>query len=585
MPNQDFERKLVVILSADVAGYSRLMGENESGTLARLNAIRSDLFDPKTEQYGGRIVKLVGDGILVEFHSIVEAVNFALDVQKEMSVTNSDVEKSNKFEFRIGINASDVIVQDDDIYGHGVNIAARIEGVAPVGGIALSEAVFQNIEGKIVGVFEKLGPISLKNIETPVVIYSWPIDAQKKPENSIQAVNGLPVARRPSIIVMPFLDSSNETGSHHFADGISEDIIYELSRFSGLAVISRNSAFSYKDREVSAKELRRELGVRYVLEGSIRRRGERVRVSVELINAQTDTNVWATRYDKDLTDVYDVEDEIVLSVVGALPGRILQAEKQRVKRKSPNDMAAYDHLVAGRILHHRVSKKDNDAALHSLDKAIKIDPEYSEAYAWKACTLGQSVAFGFCDDPAHTETQAFENLETALSLNESDTECHRLLCEVCIETSKIDQATVHNDRVLSMNPNDPRLLAQRGEVLTLKGQADEGIEWLEKAMKLDPYGAPKRAHLLGRAFFGAKRYREAAITYDMILQPSPAILAECAASYAEDGDLDKAKIRASSVLQDAPDFSVTHYTGSRPFTNSSDIEHLAEGMLLAGLPQ
>ena len=490
MSEEGVERKLAAILAADVAGYSRLMAEDEAGTLSRLKSLRKELVQPKISGGRGRIVKLMGDGLLAEFPSVVEAVRCAVDIQQDMAGHEAGLPDECRLKLRIGVNLGDIIVEGSDIYGDGVNVAARLEGLAVPGGICISGKVYEEVRNKLPTAFEDLGEREVKNIPEPIRVYRWTdASADRMPGT----VGALPLPDKPSIVVLPFDDISGDAEDPYFADGVTEDIITELSRFSSLFVIARNSAFTYKGRAVKAQEIRRDLGVRYIVEGSVRRSGGRVRVTVQLIDSETGSHVWADRYDRESGDIFDLQDELTQAIVATLPGRLLAAEEKRVRRKPPQQMAAYDYVLAGRIHHHRVTGEDNAEALRMLETAIQLDPGFAEAYAWKACTLGQAIQFGFCADFAETEKEAFAAIDKALSLDENDVECHRLLCEVRMESRRFDQAETHSELPLAMNPNDPRIVAQRGELLTWLGRPDEGVEWIEKAIRVDPFGAPGRA--------------------------------------------------------------------------------------------
>ena len=584
MPRLSVERRLAAILSADVVGYSRLMGENETDTLARLNAHRGEFINPTIAEWHGRIVKLMGDGALLEFRSVVDAVECAIAIQRGMSERNADVPDNRRIVLRIGINLGDVIVEGADLHGDGVNVAARIQEIATPGGIALSDGAYRHVEGKVEAVFQSIGEQSLKNIIKPVGVYLWRGDetAPAIRTDPKESVSRLP--DQPSIAVLPFLNMSDDSEQELFADGMTEDVITELSRYSGLFVIARNSVFTYKSRAAKAQEIGRDLGVRYIVEGSVRRAGDRVRVTVQLIDSETDRHVWADRYDREYASVFELQDELTRAIVGILPGRILLAEEDRIRRRPPQPMAAYDYVIAGRIHHHRVTPEDNAEALRLLDTAIQLDPDFAEAYAWKACTLGQALQFGFLDDAARIVKEAVALIEKALLLNENDVECHRLLCEVSMEGGQLDKAETHNRRALTMNPNDPRIVAQRGEVLTWLGRAEEGVEWIEKAMRLDPFGAPARAHLLVRALYGARRYAEAIEAFKMITAVSAVKLAEAAACHARIGDEACASELATKVLRLNPGFSVKRFLATRCYQNPADAVHLADGLRLAGLP-
>ena len=584
MAREGIERRLTTILAADVVGYSRLMAADEAGTLASLKALRRELFDPKTADYHGRVVKLMGDGTLMEFGSVVDAVTFAVDVQRAVALRNTDVPEDRRITYRIGINIGDIIVEGDDIYGDGVNVAARIQETAAPGGICISGDAYRQVRGKMDAVFEDMGEQEVKNIPEPVRMYRWTDDSADPMPSPLGAVGTLPLPDKPSIVVLPFDDMSGDAGDPYFADGVTEDIITELSRFSSLFVIARNSAFTYKGRAVKAQEIRRDLGVRYIVEGSVRRAGGRVRVTVQLIDSETGSHVWADRYDRELGDIFDLQDELTQAIVATLPGRLLLAEEKRIRRKPPQQMAAYDYVLAGRIHHHRVTSEDNAEALRLLEKAIQLDPGFAEAYAWKACTLGQALQFGFCTDFAETEKEAFAAIDKALSLDESDVECHRLLCEVRMESRRFDEAETHSELALAMNPNDPRIVAQRGELLTWLGRPDEGVEWIERAMRVDPFGAPGRAHLLGRALYTARRYDDAIDAFKKIVSPMYMHLAEAAACHARIDDQACATELAMAALRLNPGFTVDQYMKTRTYQDPADAAHLSEGLRAAGLP-
>ncbi len=571
------ERRLAAILVADVAGYSAMAGRDEEGAIAAFKGCLEALA-PIIGMHGGRVVKTMGDGLLVEYTSVVDAVVSAQAMQRRIAERNRHLPEDQAMRFRIGVHVGDIVVDGDDILGDGVNIAARLEGQAEPGGVVVSGRVHEDVTGKLDLTFADLGPRELKNIARPVHLYALAPEGAPAPPPTPELPD------KPSIVVLPFDDMSGDAGDPYFADGITEDIITELSRFSSLFVIGRKSTFTYRGRAVTTQEIRRDLGVRYILEGSVRRAGDRVRVTVQLIDSETGSHVWADRYDRELGDIFDLQDELTQAIVATLPGRLLLAEENRVRRKPPQQMAAYDYVLAGRIHHHRVTSEDNAEALRMLETAIQLDPDFAEAYAWKACTLGQAVEFGFRDDAAEADKEAFAAIEKALSLDENDVECHRLLCEVYMESRRLDQAETHSDRALQMNPNDPRIVAQRGELLTWLGRPEEGVEWIEKAMRIDPFGAPGRAHLLGRALYSARRYAEAIDAFRKIVSPRYMHRAEVAACHARIGDQVCATELATAALRLNPDFTVDQYMRTRTYQDPADAAHLAEGLRAAGLP-
>jgi adenylate cyclase len=369
-------RKLAAILAADVAGYSRLTGLDEEGTLERLRNLRRELINPAVSLHRGRVVKTTGDGILIEFLSVVDAVRCALDVQRGMDRQNADVSTEKRIEFRVGINVGDVVVEGEDLLGDSVNVAARLEGIAEPGGICISDTAYQQVRDKVDARFQDAGEQQLKNISRPVRVYRvQPSGAAAGPRPA------LPLPDKPSIAVLPFKNMSGDPEQEYFADGIVEEIITALSRFRQLFVIARNSSFTYKGRAVDEKQVGRELGVRYVLEGSVRRSGDRVRVTGQLIDAVTGAHLWADRFDGALEDIFDLQDRVTTSVVGAIAPKLEQAEIDRAKRKPPENLDAYDYYLRGMASHYQSWSKDAiNEALRLYYKAIELDPDFASAY-------------------------------------------------------------------------------------------------------------------------------------------------------------------------------------------------------------
>jgi len=572
------KRRLAAIVCADVVGFSRLMGRDEVGTLQRLKAHRAELIDGLIDRHGGRIVNSTGDGLLLEFASVVAAVDCTIAMQTGMAARLDGVPEEQAIRFRVGVHLGDIMVDGDDIFGDGVNIAARLEEIGTPGGVTLSASAHDHVAGRVQADLVDLGNRSLKNIEKPVHVWAWS-------DGSDQPAAPAALPDKPTIAVLPFDNMSGDPAQDVLSDGMTEDIITALSRFSDLFVIARNSVFTYKGRAAKIQDVGQDLGVHYILEGSIRKAGERVRVTAQLIAAETGAHLWAEKYDRNYVDIFDLQDDLTQAIVGILPGRLRKAETERHRRKPPSDMAAFDYLLAGKIHHHRVTKDDNAAALQFLDKAIELDPRFSEAHAWKACTLGQAIEHGFSDDPGATEEQAISAVGAALSIDENNVECHRLLCEVSMERHQLEQAQVHGDRALALNPNDPRIVAQRGEILTWLGRPDEGVAWIEKALRLDPLDIDARAHLLGRALYGCRRYGEAVDAYKQKTSPHYGHFAELAACYARIGKQAEATDQTAAVLRLRPDFSNDRYLKLLSFSEPADRSHLREGLLMAGLPE
>lgn len=573
-------RRLAAILAADVVGYSRLVGEDEAGTLALLRARRTTLVEPLIKKHGGRIFKLMGDGLFAEFGSAVNAVELAFALQQAMAAANKEQSEAKPIHLRIGINLGDVLVEGGDLYGDGVNLAARLQELAEPGGICVSAKVFTEVARNLNLSFEDLGERRLKNIAEPVRAYH--IDLAAPLPRRPSEVPTLPV--KPSVVVLPFLNMSGEAGQEFFADGMTEDVITELSRFKELFVISRNTSFKYKAKSVNVGEVARALGVQYVIEGSVRKVGDRVRVTVQLIDAETDRHLWAERYDRQLADIFAIQDEVTSAVVSTLAGRVEAASRDRAANKPTENMAAYECLLAGKVLHHRSTRADNAKALEFLDRAIAMDPKYAHAHAWRGCTLGQAWVYNWCADRDATMNEVAEELKIALSLDDHDGDVHRILAALALNTDDHDKAVYHQQRALSLNPNDDLVVVQQGEILTWLGQPDEGIEWIKKAMRLNPYHPVRFWNHLGRAYFVARRYDEAIDSFRKIDTPDQSHHAFMAAADALAGRIDAARNHAHVVLKLAPDFSVTQYMTTMHYKLQTDREHHIEGLRTAGLP-
>jgi adenylate cyclase len=573
------QRRLAAVLAADMVGYSRLMELDEVGTLARLKTYRLELIDPTIAKTNGRIIKTTGDGMLVEFHSVVEAVQCAAEIQRRMARRNSDVLPDRRIEFRIGINLGDVIAEEGDIFGDGVNVAARLQQISDVGGVCVSQAVRDQLGDRLDMSFDDMGEQSVKNIARPLRVFRLRLDAA-----ATAAMPKESAPRKPSVAVLPFANMSGESEQEFFADGLTEDIITDLSRFRELFVISRNSTFVHKGRTVSVRDAAREFGVQYVVEGSVRKVGNRVRVTVQLIDAESDCHLWAERYDRLLEDIFAIQDEVTSAIVATLSGRVEAAAQERVKRKPPENMVAYEYVLAGKVLHHRSTRGDNAEALRLLDRAIALDPRYAHAHAWRACVLGQTWVNGWCQDREATWNLVLEELGIALGLDDNDSDVHRILAAVNVARGDLDAAQYHEQRALGLNPNNDLIVVQQGEILTWLGRPDEGIEWIRKAMRLNPYHPERFWNHLGRAYYVARRYAEAIDAFRRIGHPDHTHHAFLAASCALSGNQASAECHAREVLKREPAFSTEGYLGTLHYRDESDREHHRQGLLRAGLP-
>jgi len=581
------ERRLAAVLAADMVGYSRLMEVDETGTLARLKTHRIELIDPAIAKNHGRIIKTTGDGMLVEFRSVADAVLCAAEVQRRMARRNMDVSPARWIQFRIGINLGDVIVEDNDIFGDGVNVAARLEMLAEPGGICVSGAVRDQVGQRLDDVaFEDLGDQSVKNIARPIRVFRVRLDPDPKaaPEGAKNAAAARPISKKPSIAVLPLVNMSGDPEQEFFADGLTEDIITELSRFHDLLVISRNSTFVYKGKAVKVQEVAREFGVEYVLEGSVRKAGGRIRVTVQLIDAETDRHIWAERYDRDLEDIFAIQDEMTRAIVATLPGRLEAATHDRAKRKPTDNMAAYECVLAAKVLHHRSTQKDNDEAQRLLDRALALDPNYGHAHAWKACVLGQTWVYGWCADRDAALQRVAAELETALALDDNDADVHRILAALNLTRDDHDKAAYHQERALALNSNYDLVVVQQGELLTWLGRPEEGIDWIKKAMRVNPYHPERFWSHLGRACYCAEKYAEAVEAFSRITRPDYTHHAFLAATFAQLGNTVATAAHAAEVLKSEPKFSVAAYLATQHYKHAADRQRHEAGLLKAGLP-
>lgn len=581
------ERRLAAVLSADMVGYSRLMEADEAGTLARLKTHRLELIDPAISKQRGRIIKTTGDGLLVEFPSVADAVQCAVEIQHRMMRRNADVAPARWIQFRIGINLGDVIFEDNDLFGDGVNVAARLQELAEPGGICVSGAVRDQVGDRLDDVvFADLGEQSVKNLVRRIRVYS--VKLQPEPAIAAERVAGtaaLEVTKKPSIAVLPLLNISGDPEQEFFADGLTEDIITELSRFRDLLVISRNSVFVHKGKPVNVQAVARELGVDYVLEGSVRKAGDRVRVTVQLIDAETDRHIWAERYDRNLEDIFAIQDEVTGAIVSTLPGRVEAAKYDRAKRKPTDSMAAYEAVLAAKVLHHRSTRADNAEAQRLLDRAIALDPNYAHAHAWKGCVLGQTYVHDWCTDRDATFHEVQRELDLALTLDDNDADVHRILAALSLVRGNHDRAAHHQERALALNPNYDLVVVQQGELLTWMGRPEEGIDWIKRAMRLNPHHPERFWNHLGRAYFVAHKYAEAVEAFSRITRPDHTHHAFLAAALAQMGNKTAASAHAQEAMRLDPGFSAERYLATLHYRQDSDHEHHREALLKAGLPE
>jgi adenylate cyclase len=588
MTDTNVTRKLAAILAADVVGYSRLMGEDEAGTLAALKAHRVELVEPRIAEQGGRIVKLMGDGLLAEFASVVSAVRSAVEIQQAMAERNADLPAERRIDLRIGINLGDVIVDGDDIYGDGVNIAARLEGLAEPGGICVARNVYNQVKGKVDTAFEDLGAREVKNIAEPVHVYRVALDTAPRPAR--MAGDDLALPQRPSIAVLPFENMSADPEQEFFADGITEDIITELSKFRSLFVIARNSSFAFKGQPTDAKEISAKLGVRYVVEGSVRRAGNRVRVTAQLIDAVDDKHIWAERFDRDLEDIFAVQDEVTRAIVSTIEPQLGSTERQRARRKPTENLDAWECYQRGLWHLHQYQADDNARALEFLRRAIELDPTFATAYAGLAFTLYYHVILGFSGDSSGDLASALDAGKTAVRLDENDPFAHVALGRVYTSRGEHDTAIASCDRAIILNPNFASAHFGRAHSLWMSGRPEEAIISHDEAIRLSPRDPLLWGFMASRAIalILLGRYEEALEwARKAQRQPNPALWAfmpEVSALALLDR-LDEAHEALQRVRRLKPDVTCAFATAVLPITHAADREHFVSGLIKAGVPE
>jgi adenylate cyclase len=579
-------RKLAAILAADVVGYSRMMAADEAGTLAALKRHRETVFDPAVAAHKGRVVKLIGDGTIVEFASVIDAVNCALSVQRPAEHAPDQRASQAAIVLRIGINLGDVIMEGDDLYGDGVNIAARLEPLAEPGGICISSIVNESIGNRIDVRFQDGGDITVKNIDRPIRVWRWHPSITAVPSPSI-APNPGPNGAGQSIAVLPFTNMSGDPEQEYFSDGISEDIITDLSKIAGLTVIARNSSFTYKGRSVDVREIGRELGVRSVLEGSIRRAGQRVRITAQLIDATSGSHLWAERYDRDLTDIFAVQDEVTTQIVGALKVTLSPAEKARLVEKEPSNIAAYDCVLRGReiMLGKDKNRETFVEAVTYFKKALELDANYSQAYA----SLGFAHMFDYqnrwSDDPDKSLKLAREYAQKAIDNDPNEPMAHGAAALTAIFEKDFDRAQAEVDRTLALNPSSALAHNLLGTIRSYSGRPLEAIPAIEQAMRLDPAFRPQFLHFLGIAYLLAGKYETAAamLRQRILLVPntdfSRAVLA---ATLGHLGEIAEARRVWAELMEINPKFSFSAYIGRQPM-RPDDAERVVAGLAKTGL--
>jgi TolB-like protein/class 3 adenylate cyclase len=596
LSSEHVERRLAAILAADVAGSCRLIGIDEEGTLAQLKALRKTLFDPKITDHRGRLVKNTGDGALVEFSSLVDAVRCAVEIQRGMAEQNIDVPQVKRIEFRIGIHVGDIIIEDDDIFGDGVNIAVRLEGIAEPGGVSISDDVHRQIRGKVDITFEDLGSQSLKNIAEPMRVWRARIGPSSSPamltKPPTETAQPLALPDKPSIAVLPFINMSGDPEQDYFADGMVEDIITALSHFKALFVIARNSSFTYKGRAVDVKQIGRELGVRYVLEGSVRKAANRVRITGQLVDTATGAHLWADRFDGGLGDIFDLQDQVSESVVGAIAPAVEKAEIERAKRKPTENLDAYALYLHGLArLYQFGSRQANGEALRLFNSAIELDPDFASAYGRAASCYAWAKGSGWFSGAANEIAEVKRLAQRAVELGKDDAialAAGGYALVYVVRDLEVGAALI--DRALVLNSNLAEAWLYGGWVKNWLGEPEAAIERFARAMRLSPVDPRMSGMRAGTAFahFLLGRYDQAASWVAMALQDNPDYqggLRIAAASNAMAGRPQAHKAMAR-LRQLNPALRVSNLKDVlSPYRRAEDLSRYEEGLRQAGLPE
>jgi TolB-like protein/class 3 adenylate cyclase/Tfp pilus assembly protein PilF len=585
MADERIERRLAAIVVADIVGYSRMMGADEAGTLALLRERRETLVNPIVREHGGRVVKVMGDGFLLEFPSAVNATSAAIALQLKLAEVNVDEPDARRIVLRIGINLGDVVVEDGDLYGDGVNIAARLENLAEPGAIYVSAGIRDQVKRKLAFDFDNLGPKSLKNIAEPVqvyrVLYSSPSATDR--DAPVAPPAPLPLPSKPSIAVLPFTNMSGEAGQDVFTDGLTEDLITDLSRNAGLFVIARHSTFAYKGRAIDVRLIARELGVRYILEGSARRAANRIRINVQLIDALGGDHLWAERFDRDLEDIFGVQDEVVGKIVEALVGRLTTLPP----RVHPRSVEAYDLCVRGRALISAFTSSPEAIreARMLLTQAVTIEPGYAEAFRWLAFVHWQFWAHDIEASPEANRSISLDLARKAVALDANDAANRWLLGYLLAYEKSWAQSDDEFAAAFAIDPNHADALCAWSELMALAGRATEAIELAQKGLRLNPQPPGFYFWQLGLAHYAAGQYEEAVKVLRLEATYRSGSRRILAAGLAQLGRMEEARREAALFIATTPHFRVGPWAAAQPARDAATIQRFVEGYRLAGLPE
>jgi adenylate cyclase len=630
MTGQEVKRKLAAVLSADVKGYSRLMGEDEEGTIRTLNTYKEAMSN-LIQQQRGRVVDAPGDNVLAEFGSVVDALRCAVDIQKELKNRNAQLSENRRMEFRIGVNLGDVVEEKDKLFGDGVNIAARMESLADGGGICISGTAYDQVENKLSLGYKYLGEQTVKNIAKPVRAYQvlmepkavgkvfgerkarrvqwhWAIigfvvaiigviaaaviwkhypSSTLKLDVALKEKMVLPLPDKPSIAVLPFVNVSKDPKQEFLSDGITEDIISALSQIPTLFVIASQSTFTYKGKPVKIQQVGEDLGVRYVLEGSVQRSGDTLRVTAQLIDATTGHHLWSERYDREMKGIFALQDDITMKVISALQVKLMEGEHARLLSKGTKNLEAYLKFLQAREIFFTVTKEGNIQARRLLEEVIALDPQFAPAYVVLGWITVMDVAVGLSKSSSESYKQAFELAKKAVAMDDSFSGAHSLLGFLHVTMGRqYDRSIAECERGIALAPNSASAHIWMGQVLMFAGRHEEAVQHSEQALRLDPIPPGWYYRILGLAYFHAGRYEEAIAAHKKSLNRAPNDLLTRIAlttAYSWSGRFEEARAQAAEVMRINPKFSVEERAKSGLYKNQADLEHYLEGLRKAGL--
>lgn len=578
-------RRLAAILLMDVAGYSRLISEDESATLKAMKDHLKELIRPEVARHDGRVVKTTGDGVLAEFSSAVQGVTCALEIQRQMIERNAAVPAQQRLEFRIGINLAEVVFEDGDVFGDGVNIAARLEGIAKPNGVCISDDVYRHVRGKVRSEFEDLGAQSLKGIAEPVRVFrTKSVGSAPERRPAKDPTHSRSLSQIPWVAVLPFDNLSGDPEQGYFSDGITNDLITDLSKFSELAVIASHSVFTYKGKSARIEDVARELGVRYVVEGSVQRSGDTVRINVQLIEAATGVHLWSDRYKRPLVDLFMLCDEIIDGLVATLVARVEMSERERALRKPIESLEAYDHCLRGRELWYQWEESANREAQGHFRQAIALDPTFSLAYRSLSYVLIQAGCAGWASSPQEAVEEGRDLAERAVALGPADFENYGQLGFACLYSGDFDRSLECYRKAIALNPNSPDLLADMADALVHVGRTAEGVAMIQQAKQLNPLSSDWYDWVIGIAAFFDGRYEEALDALNRVGNSSSFLRCDLAATYVRLGRLEEARATAREILEEQPNYRISRVLLT-PFKNPKVTQGFVTDLILAGLPE